>query len=413
MRVLLVVTVLALLPAIADAAPAKKKRASKKAPRATQSSPVTEPSNAPVPVPSTPVVVPVTPPSPFGATAKIKVVVMDLRAASELPADFVGSLSALIAQELEHLGPFAAIASQDVLQMVTFESMRQSLGCDSGASCLAEIGGALGADYMVSGNLSLVGGSYLLQLQLMDLSASNITARVARDYSGPPSALLDEVRVATRMLVRDILGKRSGRLVVSAVEEGATVAVDDVVVGVTPLREPLTLGAGTHTVTIDKRGFVRFAKDVVVSEGADTRVDVLMQPSDEFIREYRERARFQRRLAWAGMITGGVALVAGGVLYAKGASDASDLARDIEAYNASGLRDSGTASALADRDASIGRLDTGALIAAGVGVAALTTGIVLFVTGDDPDQYEPKTHITPNVTLDGKGGALFVFSGRF
>ncbi len=408
MRALAVLCVLALVPVSADAA--GKKRAPKKAPSETHA--------IPAPVTAEPVAVPVPPAapvsaSPFAGTSKIKVVVMDLRATGDLPPDFIGSLSSLIAQELERLGPFAAVASQDVLQMVTFETMRQQLGCDAGASCLAEIGGALGADYMVSGNLSFIGGAYLLQLQLLDLAGSNVVGRVGRDYAGAPSGLLEEVRVATRLLVRDVLAKKSGRLAVVAAEEGATVSVDGVVVGVTPLVEPLVIAAGAHSLTVDKRGFVRFAKDVDVTEGEEVRVDATLTPSADFITDYRERASFARKLAWAGMIGGGVALAAGGVLYAKGAGDASDLKRDIAAYNASGLRDSGTAARLERRDASIGKLDTFAVISAGVGVAALTAGIVLYVTGDDPDRYEAKTTVTPNVMVDGRGGAFFAFTGRF
>lgn len=396
-----------LLSATADAA--TKKRTPKKPPKQTGS--VTEPVVAqPTPV-QTPAA-PVSTASPFGVTSKTKVVVMDLRATSELPQDFVGSLSSLIAQELERMGPFAAMASQDVLQMVTFETMRQQLGCDAGASCLAEIGGALGADYMVSGNLSVVGGSYLLQLQLLDLQSSTVTARIGRDYSGPPSGLLDEVRVATRLLVRDILAKKSGQLAVGAAEEGATVVLDDVVVGVTPLAQPLTVGGGAHTLVVEKRGFVRFARDVTVAEAQETRVEVLLQPSADFVTDYREHASFKRKLAWAGIIGGGVALAAGGILYAKGASDASDLKRDIATYNASGLRDSDTAARLESRDSSIGKLDTVAVISATVGVAALATGIVLYVTGDDPNRYETKTSVTPHVMVDGQG-AFFALSGGF
>ena len=413
MRSISALLALLMLPAFVHAAP--KKRVQKKAPAVVQSAPASPaPPPSPViePAPA-PAVAPIVPASPFGATDKLKVVVMDLRASSELPPDFIASLSSLMARELEQLGPFAATAAQDVLQMVTFESMRQSLGCDAGASCLAEIGGALGADYMVSGNLSVIGGAYLLQLQLMDLRASDIVARIARDYSGQASGLLEEVRIATRLLVRDLLAKRSGRLLIAAVEEGATVSVDDVVMGVTPMREALDLGAGTHNVVIDKRGFVRFAKDVTITEGAESRLDVVLRPSDEFVRDYRERARFTRRLAWAGIVTGGVALVASGVLYAKGASDAAELRDDIDAYNASALRDSGTAAALADRDGTIGRLDTIAVISAGVGVAALATGIVLFATGDDPDRYEPRTSVVPTVMFDGRGGGVFAVCGRF
>lgn len=386
----------------AKKAPPRKSKPAAVAPAQVTAPARTAPSVAPQPAPETR--------SPFGETSKTKIAVMNLRASSEFPPEILESMASLIAQELTRMGPFAALAMQDVLQMINFESMRQSLGCDA-ASCLAEIGGALGADYMVSGNLALVGQSYLLQLQLMDMRESNVVARVARDYQGQPSGLLDEVRVATRLLMRDLLAKKAGSLRIVTVEEGATVSIDDVVVGVTPVAV-IDLAAGTHVVILDKRGFVRFAKDVQIDEGHEARLEVVMRPSEDFVRDYREQARFQRKLAWAGVITGGVGLVTSGVLFATGASKASDLKEDIAAYNATGLRDSATARALADRDASIGRLDTLTLVSAGIGVAALTTGIVLFLTGDDPDRYEAHTTVTPSVAFDGRS-SFFALSGTF
>lgn len=403
MRVIVVGLIVA-TSTLAQAAPRKKARAPKPAQ-------VVQPSAPAVTSEPAPYIPPSGSGSAFGDTTKIKVAVMDLRSGADIPPELAASMTQLIPQELSRMGPFTAVAMQDVLQMINFESVRQGLGCDS-TSCFAEIGGALGADYLVSGNLVVVGGSYLLQLQLMNMHDNQIAARVARDYTGPASGLLDEVRVATRLLMRDILVAQSGRLAILTAEEGATITVDDAVVGVTPM-QPFSLGAGMHTVRLEKTGFIRFARDVAINPDQDTRLDAVLQPSAEFARAYRDKAAFTRKLAWGGVIVGGAALVTAGVLFAKGSGDASDLRDDINAYNASGLRDSATARALDNRSSSIGTLDTVTLITGTVGVAALATGIVLFVTGDDPSRYDIKTSVQPNVAIDGHGGAFFALSGKF
>jgi hypothetical protein len=47
------------------------------------------------------------------------------------------------------------------MQMLALEQAKQSVGCGSDMACLAEIGGALGADYLITGSVLLVGDTYL------------------------------------------------------------------------------------------------------------------------------------------------------------------------------------------------------------------------------------------------------------
>lgn len=102
--------------------------------------------STPEPVVSVPVVSPPVVEHETGNDAEIKIAVMALKGSADLPASMVDSLTALVPKKvLDGMGMFKAITSNEILQMLQMESMKQSLGCDE-ASCLAEIGGALGAD---------------------------------------------------------------------------------------------------------------------------------------------------------------------------------------------------------------------------------------------------------------------------
>jgi TolB-like protein len=59
------------------------------------------------------------------------------------------------------------IASEDLRNLMGFETQKQKLGCQEMA-CLAEIGGALGVDQLVVGSLAKLGSSYILDLRLID-----------------------------------------------------------------------------------------------------------------------------------------------------------------------------------------------------------------------------------------------------
>src|SRR5690349_9579681 len=103
---------------------------------------------------------------------KLKVAVMDLKASPSIAKELAAAVAALIPQTLDELGPFKAISKQDIEQMLRLEQMKDAVGCGD-VSCLAEIGGALGADYLVSGSLVDVGsGMYMTQLQLLNIKTS-------------------------------------------------------------------------------------------------------------------------------------------------------------------------------------------------------------------------------------------------
>jgi hypothetical protein len=341
---------------------------------------------------------------------------MDLRGNDRIPVEILSGLSSQVAQELADLGPFKPISSQDIKQMLAMEAMKQMLGCDDSA-CLAEIGGALGADYMVGGSVMLLGESYLTQMQLMNIRHSRAENRVSREYTGGPKGLFDDVRVAAKLLVRDILAQESGTLNLRVSEEGATIKVDGTIVGVSPM-PPFQVAGGMHTVAAEKAGFILFRRDVAIVAEKESLLEAQLAPSAEFRRQYQEEAGWTRTLAWTGIGVGGASLVLTGVLFGVAEGRAQQLRVDSRRYNRSKERREEDLLDLNEREAAVGTLDSLVLTSGVVGAAALAVGVVLFVTGDDPHRYQGATSVgleesarssAPEVSLGVTPGGFALF----
>jgi hypothetical protein len=80
--------------------------------------------------------------------------------------------------ELRKLRGVSAIGLDEVREMLAFESAKDQLGCDD-VTCLAEIGGALGADDLITGSLSKVGEGHVMTIRRVDQRQ----AKVAGTYN--------------------------------------------------------------------------------------------------------------------------------------------------------------------------------------------------------------------------------------
>lgn len=103
---------------------------------------------------------------------------MNLRSSGVGP-DVTQSILAVVVAELHVTGFFASVISRsDIVSLLTLEQQKQVLGCDEEDSqCLAEIGGALGVDRVVAGNVGRVGDRYLISLSLIDTASAVVLER--------------------------------------------------------------------------------------------------------------------------------------------------------------------------------------------------------------------------------------------
>ena len=134
--------------------------------------------------------------------ARTKIVILDLDS-SGVEAAQAELLNGVVAQTLAPFERLEVVTTGDIRRVADLEAQKQALGCDQD-SCLAEIAGALGAQYVIFGRVGQLDELILVQLNLFDADAAQPVAREevrARSLD----ALVDRMGPATTRLARSLL----------------------------------------------------------------------------------------------------------------------------------------------------------------------------------------------------------------
>jgi hypothetical protein len=155
---------------------------------------------------------------PAGALAEtVSVAVMEVTSKGGVTQDQMDALSDMLAKEIEGLGDFRVIGKSDISSMLSLEEQKQRLNACDDQACLAEIGGALGVRWVVVGNVSLFGDTYLLNMKLIDVEKVQVAGRVSKSITGGESKLIAELPTGAAELfkaVADQLGVKAPKEVV-------------------------------------------------------------------------------------------------------------------------------------------------------------------------------------------------------
>ena len=99
-------------------------------------------------------------------TIESKLAVMPL-VAKRVPKDTARVLDDILVSAIHRLQRYRVIGTSDIKAMLGLERMKDALGCED-VACAAEIGGALGADFLVSGSVGKLGDELFVSLALID-----------------------------------------------------------------------------------------------------------------------------------------------------------------------------------------------------------------------------------------------------
>jgi len=322
---------------------------------------------------------------PASAPAKVKLAVMDLSPLGVEPA-VASTYTQLVGAEINETGLFTVISRQDIKSMLDFEQDRRLVGCEADAACMAEIGGALGVEYVLSGSVGLLAGKHMLNLQLLDIKRAKVESRVKRTIPpGEEKATLEELRKAAHALVRPIRKGNTGFLALECSEEGASVYLDESLAGVTPLPQK-PLPGGEHEVVLRKKGFVEWASEVNIGPGELSKLSVVLTPSQEYIGDYERKAQAMRYLAWG---TLGLAVLgtAGSTWFYLSARENSEL---LQEANKKLELQPGDRKAQQQADQAYDQGTTQYTlywVLMGSAILTGTSSTLLFYLGDPPDRY--------------------------
>jgi len=135
------------------------------------------------------------------AAERPKLAVMDLAAKSGIEQAQLDVLGDMLATEIRVIGLHEVVTKSDIQSMLGLERSKELRACDD-ASCMAEIGGALGVELMVSGNVGRFGKVYAVNLKLINVKQAKVDNSVFRKVEGGEQALLDDFPIAVRQLLR-------------------------------------------------------------------------------------------------------------------------------------------------------------------------------------------------------------------
>jgi hypothetical protein len=116
-------------------------------------------------------------PSPAVVAPKkgLRVAVLDPRIVGEVPARARAALEQSLTPEVRKVEGVAAINSQEIRDLLGAERQRQLLGCsEEASSCMEELAGAVGADELLTLDLTLVGRTYALTARRFDMQKAKV-----------------------------------------------------------------------------------------------------------------------------------------------------------------------------------------------------------------------------------------------
>lgn len=116
--------------------------------------------------------VPAAPVAPAGGERRIIRVAVNDFSVTDVDPRVAQLVAESLVFELRKLERTSVISFEEVRQMLNLEAEKQSLGCSSEESCLAQLADALGVDYLVTGTLAKVGETHVFGLRLIDQSAA-------------------------------------------------------------------------------------------------------------------------------------------------------------------------------------------------------------------------------------------------
>jgi hypothetical protein len=122
-------------------------------------------------------------PATAGGGRKLKIALLRLTPLGDVDANTVALLSEALAGELRKRPGLNVMSQADVSALLGLERTKEMLGCGD-ATCIAEVGGALGVDRVVHGSIGRVGSSLLVNISSLDPKKAAHAASVSERLKG-------------------------------------------------------------------------------------------------------------------------------------------------------------------------------------------------------------------------------------
>ena len=139
----------------------------------------------------------VEPPNPDETPARM--LLLDLKA-TLIEEEVATVVTNLVSSELNRFKSLSLVTNADVKQMLALEAEKQTLGCADDSSCLAEIAGAMGARFVVYGDVAKLGSNIIITINVFDSVKAESSGRATSTVKG-----LDALPEQVPTLVREVV----------------------------------------------------------------------------------------------------------------------------------------------------------------------------------------------------------------
>jgi TolB-like protein len=96
------------------------------------------------------------------------------------------------------------IGRSDIKTLLGLERQKQLLGCSEDSSCLAELGGALGVDFVLVGTVGRIGALLRLDLKLIDGKRARVIGRAGTSVQEGAERLVEATQNGVRALLQGV-----------------------------------------------------------------------------------------------------------------------------------------------------------------------------------------------------------------
>lgn len=129
--------------------------------------------------------------------------VMDLSAPYGVEKTLAKALTGIVIETFHRQGRYQVMSPADIEAVAKRAGITESLGDCDGYQCLLDFGRKLGARYMVAGEVSKIGSTYLVTLKFLDTGGSNpgvVDVRKETCNCGEDDLIAIVERVATKLM---------------------------------------------------------------------------------------------------------------------------------------------------------------------------------------------------------------------
>ena len=116
---------------------------------------------------------------PASASPEIGLAVAEITARRGADPELATVIEDYLVERIAREGGYRVIGRDDILRLLDHEERKRLLDCRE-ESCLAQIGGALGVNRLVTGSLDLVGEATLLTLKMINVQDGTVLSRCSK-----------------------------------------------------------------------------------------------------------------------------------------------------------------------------------------------------------------------------------------